>query len=283
MSTSPDDPDAPPLRGENLAIERGDFRIDALDVAIPRGEVTALIGPNGSGKTTVLQMLARLLEPAAGTVYLDGRAISERSTREVAKRLAMLPQSASPPEGVTVRELVELGRYPHQGLIGRRGEEDEAKIAWALDAAGLSDLAHRGVEQLSGGERQRAWLAMALAQDAEILLLDEPTTYLDIRYQVETLSLVRSLNREHGITVVQVLHDLNQAAAYSDRIVLLSDGQIAAQGPPHKALDATVLEDVFGVPVTLTQHPVAGTPYVIPVDPRAPDTSQTDPISPSTP
>jgi iron complex transport system ATP-binding protein len=258
----------PSLTAEAVGLELGDFEIDDLSLALPEGQITGVIGPNGSGKTTLLRLMSRLLEPDCGAVYLHGHAIAELSTREVARELAILPQSSTPPEGVTVRELVAYGRHPHNGLLDTTSEDDEETIQWALDATNLDAMADRHVDSLSGGERQRAWIAMALAQDTAVLLLDEPTNHLDVRYQVETLSLVRELNREHGITVGWVLHDLNQAAAYSDRLALMQDGSIAAQGPADETLQADTLEAVFGIPMTVTEHPTAGTPFVIPLDPE---------------
>ncbi len=268
--TPAEDPPAEPgcLAADAMALDRGDFQIQDLELELTPGKITAIIGPNGSGKTTLLRMLARLLDPDQGTVYLDGRAIATMPTREVARRLAILPQSSIPPDGVTVEELVAYGRHPHRGLLKATSQEDREAIAWALDATGMTGFVDRDVASLSGGERQRAWIAMALAQDTDILLLDEPTTFLDIRYQVEVLGLVRSLNRRHGLTVGWVLHDLNQAAAYSDRMALMADGRIAAQGTPEQALTADTLEEVFGVPITITEHPAAGTPFVIPLDPN---------------
>lgn len=259
--------DEAPLAGRGLAIGFDGFAIEDLDVDLTPGEVTAIIGPNGSGKTTLLHTLSRLQAPDEGVVYLDGKAIAERSTREVARRLAVLPQSAEPPDGVTVRELVGYGRHPHKGLLSTTSEEDREAVDWALDATDMHGLAQRAVDSLSGGERQRAWIAMALAQDTDILLLDEPTNHLDLRFQVETLSLVRSLNREHGLTVGWVLHDLNQAAAYSDRMLLMDDGEIAERGTPEQTMDPDVLADVFDIPVTVTRHPTTDTPFVIPLDP----------------
>lgn len=260
-------PDAAPLAAEALDVELGCFTIDALDVELPAGQITGIIGPNGSGKTTLIRALSRLLAPDGGAVYLDGRAIADLSTREVARQLAILPQSATPPDGVTVRELAAYGRHPHKGLLEGTSDDDRDAIAWALDVTGMDEMADRHVDSLSGGERQRAWIAMALAQDTEILLLDEPTTHLDIRYQVEVLSLVHQLNRREEITVGWVLHDLNQAAAYSDRLVLMRDGEVAARGPPDETLTPDTLERVFGVPITVTEHPAHGTPFVIPLDP----------------
>ncbi len=256
-----------PLSAIDLALGFDGFSIDDVDVHLPRGEITAIIGPNGSGKTTLLRMLSRLQQPEEGTVYLDGEAIRKHSTKQIARRLAILPQSAQPPEGVTVRELVAYGRHPHKGLLSLTRDEDRDAVDWALDVTALEPLHDRSVDSLSGGERQRAWIAMALAQETDILLLDEPTNNLDLRFQMETLSLVRTLNRKHGLTVAWVLHDLNQAAAYSDRMILMHDGDIVRRGTPEATLDPDILEDVFGIPVTVTRHPATDTPFVVPLNP----------------
>ncbi|MBE9125219.1 MULTISPECIES: ABC transporter ATP-binding protein [unclassified Coleofasciculus] len=240
--------------------------IPNLSMTLQPGEVTALIGPNGSGKSTVLRSLARIVQPSQGTVYLNGRNIAQIPTREIARQLAMLPQSPEVPASVTVWELIGFGRHPHRTLLGGLSKKDMAAMRWALDVTGLEPLANRSVDTLSGGERQRAWIALALAQQTQVLLLDEPTTFLDIRHQLEVLSLVRRLNYEHGITVGWVLHDLNQAAAYSDRLIVLSAGRVVATGSPTDVLTASIIWEVFGVEMTVIPHPLTGTPICLPCD-----------------
>jgi iron-chelate-transporting ATPase len=240
--------------------------LDHASVAIPQGRITAILGANGSGKSTLLRSLARLLPLQGGVVRLNGRDIAELPTREVARRMAVLPQSAETPPGLCVRELVEFGRYPHRGPLGRLGTDDADAVEWAMAATGLTAFAERPVAALSGGERQRAWIAMALAQRGDVLLLDEPTTFLDVRHQLEVLCLVRNLNREHGITVAWVLHDLNQAAAYSDHVVLMHRGRVCRVGAPRQVLTAETIEAVFGVTVSVISHPVTGAHLCLPLD-----------------
>lgn len=210
-------------------------------------EIVALVGPNGSGKSTLLRALGRVLKPRHGAVYLDGRAMREWPTREVARKLALLPQGPTLAADLSVRELVWLGRSPHQGVLGLPTRTDEDAVRWAIQETGIAEFAGRRVSELSGGERQRVWVAMALAQQPQVLLLDEPTTFLDLNHQLELLDLIRYLNREHGLTVVMVLHDLNQAARYAQRVVVLSEGEVYADGTPREVLTPETLRDVFGV------------------------------------
>lgn len=255
-----------------LKLNYGETRvISDLSLSLQRGEVTALIGPNGSGKSTILRAIARLLSPVGGTVYLDGCNIAKLKTKEIARQLAFLPQAQEVPAGVTVRELIGYGRYPYQGLLRGLSQEDRAAIHWALAMTQLEPLAERAVDTLSGGERQRAWIAMALAQQTQILLLDEPTTYLDIRHQQEVLSLVRRLNREHGITVGWVLHDLNQAAVYSDRLIVLHKGKVFAEGRSRDVMTPNILHQVFGIEMVVVPHPQNGVPICLPCDPELTD------------
>lgn len=243
----------------------GDPVAEGIGVTLAPGEITALVGPNGSGKSTLLRTLARLHTPDAGQVVLDGRDLDAYRPRELARKLSFLTQSPLIPAGVTARELVGYGRHPHQGVLARStGEEDREAIGWALDATHLHPLADRPLDQLSGGERQRAWIAMALAQRTGLLLLDEPTTYLDIRYQIEVLRLVRTLADEHGITVAVVLHDLNQAAAFSDAMVVLAGGRIVAAGPPAEVMTQETLRTAFGIEATITHDPHSGAPSCLP-------------------
>jgi iron complex transport system ATP-binding protein len=247
-----------------LAYERAEVVSD-LTVAIPPGRITAIIGANACGKSTLLRGLARLLKPRGGTVLLDGESLQRLSTREVATRLSILPQSPVAPEGITVADLVARGRYPHQPLFGRRTESDEAAIADAMAATGTLELAARPADELSGGQRQRVWIAMALAQDTPIMLLDEPTTFLDLAHQVEVLDLVTRLNRERGRTVVMVLHDLNLAARYSDLVVVMKQGAVVLQGPPREVFTEALLEDVFGLRADVLDDPRSGLPVVVPL------------------
>ena len=253
------------IDAHNLKIAYGDTLIvPDLSLTLYPGEVTALLGPNGSGKSTVLRALARLLQPTKGAVYLNGRNIAKVPTKEIARQLAMLPQSSEVPDGVTVWELIGYGRYPHQNLLGGFSRKDLAAMRWAIEVTRLEPLAERVVDTLSGGERQRAWIAMALAQQTQVLLLDEPTTFLDIRHQLDVLSLVRGLNREHGITVGWVLHDLNQAAAYSDRLIMLTRGKVVAAGSPVEVMTASTIQEVFGVEMTVIPHPINGSLTCLP-------------------
>ncbi|NDL57487.1 ATP-binding cassette domain-containing protein [Phytoactinopolyspora mesophila] len=238
--------------------------LDGVNAAFLTGGVTVLVGPNGSGKSTLLRTLARLHAPDAGVVTVDGVDTAELRGRDLARRLAFLPQSSPVPAGITVRELVEHGRYAHRGAIGRLREADRDAVSWALEVTGTAAFADRHVDGLSGGERQRVWVAMVLAQQTGVLLLDEPTTYLDLRYQVEILGLARSLADEHGITVGLVLHDLNQAAAYADRIIVLAEGSVLAVGDPRTVLTSATIETAFGLPVHVVAHPLTGHPTCLP-------------------
>jgi iron complex transport system ATP-binding protein len=227
--------------------------------------VTAVIGANGSGKSTVLRALVRLLRPASGHVLLDGHDVHHLRTREVARRLGLLPQSPLAPEGITVRDLVRRGRTPHTSLLRQWSEEDEAALTAALDATELADLADEAVDTLSGGQRQRAWLALVIAQGTPWLLLDEPTTFLDIAYQLDVLELVRRLNREEDRSVVMVLHDLNQACRYADHLVALREGAVVAAGRPAEIVTEELVATVFDLHARIVPDPVTGTPLVVPV------------------
>ena len=239
--------------------------ITDLDLAIPAGKITTLVGPNGCGKSTLLRGLARLLKPRAGKVYLDSADIFKLSTKAVAKRLGILPQGPVAPEGLTVRDLVAMGRYPYRNWLQQWSKDDELLVEQALVTTGMSHLADRGLDTLSGGQRQRAWIAMALAQDTEILLLDEPTTFLDLAHQVEVLDLLYELNQSKGRTIVMVLHDLNQACRYADHLVAVRQGQVYAQGVPMQVMTEVMVREVFGLESHIMQDPVAGTPMCVPV------------------
>jgi iron complex transport system ATP-binding protein len=254
-----------PLRAEHVSVSLGGSTIvHEVGLELADGEITALVGPNGSGKSTLLRTLARVLRPTTGAVLLDGRELHTQPSREVARRLALLPQDASAPDGVTVRRLVELGRQPHISRFGFLRRADRDAVAWALDAAGVAELADRLVDTLSGGERQRAWLALALAQRTSLLLLDEPTTYLDVRHQLDVLALVRRLNRDHGLTVCWVLHDLNAAAAFSDRMVWLREGRVVASGTADELLTPDLVRRTFDVEATVVTEPRSGRPVYLP-------------------
>ncbi|MEM7803159.1 MAG: ABC transporter ATP-binding protein [Chloroflexota bacterium] len=242
--------------------------LDELSLDIVQGDVTALVGPNGSGKSTLLKTLARLLRPTLGEVYLDGRLISRMATREVARQMAILPQQQIAPAGLTVRELIEQGRFAHSGPLRMFQKQDHEAIDRAIEVTRTGQFVNRPVESLSGGERQRVWIAVILAQDTPILLLDEPTTFLDIGYQLDVLALVEELNQEHGLTIVLVLHDLNQAARYASRLIVLNKGAIYADGPPADVLTAELLADVFRVRAQIITYPEQNVPICIPLESR---------------
>jgi iron complex transport system ATP-binding protein len=253
------------LRAEGLALGYEDRTVVAnLDVEILDGRMTAIVGANACGKSTLLRGLARLLGPREGAVYLDGRSIAELRTVDVAKVLGMLPQTPIAPDGITVADLVSRGRYPHQGWFRRWTARDTDAVALALAATDTADLVNRPLQQLSGGQRQRVWVAMALAQDTDLLLLDEPTTFLDINHQVELLRLLRKLNRESSRTIVVVLHDLNLACRFCDHIIAMAEGSIVAEGAPAEVITAELVEKVFGLACVVVPDPVAGTPMVVP-------------------
>lgn len=239
--------------------------ISELNLAIPAGQITVLVGANGCGKSTLLRGLARLLKPYSGTVYLDGKSIFKLSTKEVAKHLGILPQGPVAPEGLTVRELVAQGRYPHQGWLQQWSPEDEQITNQALMTTDMIDMANRPLENLSGGQRQRAWIAMALAQDTQILLLDEPTTFLDLAHQMEVLDLLYDLNQSQGRTIIMVLHDLNQACRYADYLVAIAAGRIVASGKPDEVMTEEMIRQLFMLECRIVKDPVAGTPMCIPV------------------
>ena len=265
MTTTPDR-----LRADDLRLSYGaDPVVDGLDLALPAGGITAIIGPNGCGKSTLLRALGRLMAPLSGVVLLDGSDVQRRPTRDVARELGLLPQGATCPEGLTVEDLVARGRYPHRGRWRSWSARDQEHVDAAIEQTNMTDLRYRLVDQLSGGQRQRAWIAMALAQDTQTMLLDEPTTYLDLAHQIEVLDLLAHLNRERGRTIVLVLHDLNEAARYADRIVAMRDGRIAADGPPASVLTQETVERVFALHCRILHDPETGSPLVIPSARRA--------------
>ena len=263
------------LRAQRLSVAYdGPDVICELDLEIPDGRITAIVGANGCGKSTLLRALARLLRPRAGSALLDGREVASMPTREVARRLGILPQSPLAPQGLSVEDLVARGRYPHQGVFRQWSASDERAVEEALAATDTAELRGRRLEELSGGQRQRVWIAMALAQETEILLLDEPTTFLDLCHQVEVLDLLADLCLDGGRTVVMVLHDVNQACRYADHVVAMRDGRVHAAGAPAEVVDAELIAEVFGLQAQVIADPVTGTPLCVPLAPRrgrAPD------------
>jgi len=256
--------DLPGLLTRQLSVGYGDRSVlDALDVSIHPGSFTVIIGPNACGKSTLLRALARLLSPRGGQVLLDGRDIAHTPAKELARRVGMLPQTSTAPEGIAVVDLVSRGRHPYQGLLRRWSSEDEHAVRSALADTGLTEFASRAVDELSGGQRQRVWIAMALAQQTPVLLLDEPTTYLDIAHQIEVMDLCQAMNRR-GRTLVAVLHDLNQAARYATDLIAVRDGRVIAQGHPDQVVTAEVVHTVFGVRARVIEDPESGRPMVIP-------------------
>lgn len=238
--------------------------IDNLDVTIPPGVITTIIGPNGCGKSTLLRTLTRLLKPAKGAVVLDGEDIAGLRTRDVAKKLGLLPQAPVAPEGLTVADLVAKGRHPHQSWLRQWSSDDAGVVERALAMTGVSDLADRPVDSLSGGQRQRVWISMALAQGTDLLLLDEPTTYLDLAHAIDVLDLVDDLH-ESGRTVVMVLHDLNLATRYSDNLIVMRAGSILAQGHPRDVITAELLDEAFGLRAMVIDDPVGDRPLIVPI------------------
>ncbi|MEV4709247.1 ABC transporter ATP-binding protein [Actinoplanes sp. NPDC049316] len=252
------------LSGSELTLAYDNRVVAAgLDVSIPDGSFTVIVGPNACGKSTLLRALAGLLTPKQGAVVLDGREIGSYRAKEVARRLGLLPQTATAPEGISVADLVARGRYPHQRLLRQWTPEDENQVAAAMDATGVTALADRAVDELSGGQRQRVWMAMVLAQQTGLLLLDEPTTYLDIAYQIDLLDLCADLN-EQGRTLVAVLHDLNHACRYATHLIAMKDGRVVAAGDPGTIITADLVHDVYGLPCEVIPDPQTGTPLVVP-------------------
>ncbi|MCG5212092.1 ABC transporter ATP-binding protein [Streptosporangium sp. KLBMP 9127] len=234
-----------------------------LEITVPDRSFTVIIGPNACGKSTTLRALARMMKPRSGAVYLDGSVITSLPSKEVARRLGLLPQSSIVPDGITVADLVSRGRYPHQRLMRQWSRQDEAAVAAAMAATDVTDLAERAVDELSGGQRQRVWLAMVLAQETSILLLDEPTTFLDIAHQIEVLDLCADLH-EQGRTLVAVLHDLNQACRYATHLIVMRDGRIVAEGDPTEIVTARLVADVFDLRCEIVEDPQSGTPLIVP-------------------
>lgn len=235
-----------------------------INLKIKSGEITTIIGPNGSGKSTLIKAISRCMKIFSGNIYFNGMDISKIPTKNIAREMAILPQVKSVAQDITVENLVSNGRYPHLSFGRKIGNKDREIIRWAMDKTGLEELRHRNIVTLSGGERQRAWIAMALAQKPQLLVLDEPTTYLDISYQLEVLEIVKELNKTLDITVIMVLHDLNQAARYSDNIFVLRDGEIFQHGSPENILETQVLKDVFRIEGNIYEDEINNCPYFIP-------------------
>jgi iron complex transport system ATP-binding protein len=254
------------LRAERLTLAYGDRTvIESLDLAVPPGEITVIVGANASGKSTLLRSLSRLLAPREGRVVLDGREVHRMPAKELARTLGLLPQSPVAPEGITVLDLVSRGRHPHQGIFSRWNAEDDAAVGAALEATRTTGLADRAVDELSGGQRQRVWIAMALAQQTDLLLLDEPTTFLDASHQIDVLDLLTDLNRTRGTTIVMVLHDLNVAARYADHLITLAGGRLHICGPPAEVLTEESVRIVFDLDSRIIEDPLTGRPLVLPI------------------
>ena len=256
--------DGSPLRAQGVTLAYdGHVVTRDLSVDIPAGGFTAIVGPNACGKSTLLRALVRMLKPRAGSVLLDGTEIQSLPTKKVARRLGLLPQSSTAPDGISVADLVARGRHPHQSLLRQWSREDERAVGESMRQTRVDDLAERLVDELSGGQRQRVWLAMALAQETPLLLLDEPTTFLDIAHQMEVLDLCAELH-EQGRTLVAVLHDLNHACRYATHLIAMREGAIVAQGDPRQIVDADLVESVFGLPCRVVPCPETGAPMVVP-------------------
>jgi iron complex transport system ATP-binding protein len=250
----------------DLRLGYGDHEvIEGIDLDVLPGKVTGIIGANACGKSTLLKSMSRLLKPTAGSVLLDGKEVHSMQAKELARTLGLLPQSPIAPEGITVADLVGRGRHPHQGIMSRWSSRDDEAVAFALDTTGTAVLADRAVDELSGGQRQRVWIAMALAQQTDLLLLDEPTTFLDVSHQVEVLDLLTDLNESSGITIAMVLHDLNLAARYCDQVVMIADGGVEAMGVPSEVFTEERVKKVFGLNSRIIDDPVSGTPLVLPI------------------
>ncbi|MEM9564952.1 MAG: ABC transporter ATP-binding protein [Actinomycetota bacterium] len=254
------------LSAEGVTLGYGErIVVDGLDLDVPTGKITAIVGANACGKSTLLRALSRLLAPHTGRVVLDGDDLHRLPTKAVARKLGLLPQSPIAPEGIVVSDLVSRGRHPHQNWMGRWTAEDDEAIAEALDMTNTGELANRAVDELSGGQRQRVWIAMSLAQRTDLLLLDEPTTFLDVSHQIDVLDLLTDLNRRRGTTVVMVLHELNMAARYADFVVAMADGNIHAAGEPNHVVTEELVASVFGIESRIVADPISGSPMVVPI------------------
>lgn len=258
--------DSTALHVKDVSVGYGERTVlDTLNVDIKRGAITSIVGPNGCGKSTLLRTMSRLLNPTKGEIVLDGKSIHDIPTRKLATQLGLLPQTPIAPDGIVVADLVGRGRTPHQGILGRWSQQDYDIVAEALETTGISDLSERSIDELSGGQRQRVWIAMALAQRTDTLLLDEPTTYLDVKHQLDVLDLLTELNRDRGTTIVMVLHDLNLAARYSDELVAVSGGKVFAHGHPREVITKENVKSVFGIDSVIITDPVSDHPAVMPI------------------
>lgn len=253
------------LKAQSLSVSYGETTIlDNLNVEIPEGKVTVFIGKNGCGKSTLLSTFARIQKPVSGSIQLDHQNIRKLSNKKVAQKMALLPQAPVTPEGMTVLQLVKQGRYPYQSWLNQWSEDDEAAVKRSLQVTGIEELVERQVDSLSGGQRQRVWIAMVLAQDTDIILLDEPTTYLDLSHQIEILDLLYDLNKKENRTIVMVLHDLNLACRYADHVIAIQDKKVYAEGPPEEVMNCDLVKNVFDMNVNIVQCPLFGTPMCIP-------------------
>ena len=255
------------IRTENLNISYGNLDIvKNLNLEIPKGKITTIIGANGCGKSTILKTIARILTPKSGEIFINEKNIKNQSSKDLAKNMAVLPQSPQAPKGLTVEELIAYGRFPHQRGFGRLKEEDEDIVTWALEVTGIKEFRDRPIEALSGGQRQRAWIAMALAQQTEILVLDEPTTYLDLAHQLEVLNLLKELNEKHNTTIVMVIHELNNAARFADHMIGIKKGQIACEGTAHEVMTKENLKKLFNIDAEIVEDPRSNKPVCITYD-----------------
>ncbi|MDQ0063083.1 ABC transporter ATP-binding protein [Paenibacillus harenae] len=253
------------LTTSNLDIAYDDrLIVQDLNIAIPQGKITALVGANGSGKSTILKTMARIMIPSKGNVLLDGKSIHKQSTKDVAKQLAILPQNPTAPDGLTVSELVSYGRFPYQKGFGSMTKQDREIVQWAVEATGMSEFADRPVDHLSGGQRQRAWIAMALAQETDILFLDEPTTFLDMAHQLEVLHLLQKLNEYNNRTVVMVVHDLNHASRYAHHMIAIKTGKVVGEGSPIEVITPEIMREVFNIEADIVPDPRSGVPLCLP-------------------
>ncbi|WP_432420326.1 ABC transporter ATP-binding protein [Nocardia neocaledoniensis] len=265
VESTGDEHGAARLCGASVRVAYGERTVlHDVDIAVPDGRFTVIIGPNACGKSTLLATLGRILRPGAGSVILDGKDIHRYSTKETARRLSLLPQTPGAPDGIVVGDLVARGRYPHQGLLRQWSDDDAAAVEEALAATGTTELRHRRVDELSGGQRQRVWIAMVLAQATSIVLLDEPTTYLDISHQIDVLDLCERLHRDHGRTVVAVLHDLNLACRYATDLIAMRDGRIIGRGDPRDLVTPDLVREVFDLECVVIDDPITGSPMIVP-------------------